>query len=140
MYDSAKNIENAEAFSQVREEKRFVERCLADARVDITRLEAQNEAVTSELHEAQLSIAKTEGKLQAAQTRIGQTERDLTAKRKENGEFSEEIRKLRASLMQSGSDLEVENSALRHETQILKEKNGKFLLCPRDNSLFLIRP
>eukprot|EP00293_Proteomonas_sulcata_P009103 CAMPEP_0184305808 /NCGR_PEP_ID=MMETSP1049-20130417/14983_1 /TAXON_ID=77928 /ORGANISM="Proteomonas sulcata, Strain CCMP704" /LENGTH=324 /DNA_ID=CAMNT_0026617951 /DNA_START=87 /DNA_END=1061 /DNA_ORIENTATION=+ len=82
------------------------------------------EQVTAELHEAQLNIAKTEGKLQAAQTRIGQAERDLNSKKTEAFELSEEVRKLRASLMQSGSDKEVENSALRHEVQILKEKNG----------------
>ncbi len=87
---------------QLREEKRFVERCLSNARMDMSRLESASEHANADLHEAQKSNAKLEGKLQAAQTRVAAAEKDAASKKADIANLNEQLRRLRQNIMQSG--------------------------------------
>jgi chromosome segregation ATPase len=106
------------------DEKRFLERCIEDARADITRLEKQEEEAQRLLHEEQLMTAKMDGKLQAAQTRVVAMERQIAEFREDSDGMQDEITQLRKQLMQTGSEEEIEKSALQHKLKLKEDENN----------------
>ena len=103
-----RNLE--ESLSRMREERQFVERCLTDARMDIGRLETENESVNSSFHQTQLAAAKLEGKLQAAQTRVSALENDVQKKKDEVQALNDELKRVRQNMMQSESEKVIANA------------------------------
>jgi chromosome segregation ATPase len=93
-----------ESLSRMLEERQFVERCLADARMEISRLEMESESTNSSVHQSQLAAAKTEGKLQAAQTRVSALEKELQKKKDEVIGLNDELKRARTNMMQSESE------------------------------------
>jgi predicted RNase H-like nuclease (RuvC/YqgF family) len=93
-----------ESLSRMLEERQFVERCLADARMEISRLEMESESTNSSVHQSQLAAAKTEGKLQAAQTRISSLEKELQKKKDEVMGLNDELKRARTNMIQSESE------------------------------------
>jgi chromosome segregation ATPase len=114
-----------EALSKIRDEKLFVERCLTDARLNISRLEAEHESENTSLHEANLAVAKVEGKLQAANTRVSSLEKELQKKKDDILDLNDEIKRTRQSMIQSDSEKNLQNNTLRNELLFLKDQNEK---------------
>lgn len=114
-----------DSLNKMRDEQNFVERCLSDARMDISRLESENEGANNSLHEAQLAGAKMEGKLQAAQTRIASLEKQLNNTREEISTLNDEVKRGRQIMIQSDSEKGLENNTLRSELQFFKDDNEK---------------
>jgi len=114
-----------DALNKMRDDKHFVEGCLTDARMDISRMESENESSNNSLHDSQLAVAKMEGKLQAAHTRVASLEKDLNRRKEEMTTLHDEIKRCRQSMIQSDSEKSLENATLRNETQYLKQENDK---------------
>ena len=114
-----------EALSKIRDEKLFVERCLTDARLNISRLEAEHESENTSFHEANLAVAKVEGKLQAANTRVSSLEKELQKKKDDILDLNDEIKRTRQSMIQSDSEKNLQNNTLRNELLFLKDQNEK---------------
>lgn len=114
-----------DSLNKMRDDKHFVERCLTDARMDVSRLESEHESSNSLLHDSQLAVAKMEGKLQAAHTRVTSLEKDLQKKKEEMGTLNDEVKRYRQSIIQSDSENSLENATLRNEMQYFKEENEK---------------
>ncbi|EKX43582.1 hypothetical protein GUITHDRAFT_110387 [Guillardia theta CCMP2712] len=112
-----------EELDELREEKRFLERCLTDARIEAGRLETENKELSQGLHDCQMSLAKMEGKWKAAQSRITSLEKEIQMKNTEVFSVTEEVKRMRQNVIQNDSQAELENKTLRDELKFYKEEN-----------------